>query len=246
MKSLKVTFPEIRQIVAENDKQRFSLIPVSSTRSVSADPSDPSATAPSTSIPADDAATASATPGLVASINGESDADADPSDPTRWLIRANQGHSIKLDAADLLKPIILEDPDSIPDTCVHGTTHKAWQAILQSDGLKPMTRNHVHFAAGLPAGFKTLPDVKKHDDTRENRETKAEPVISGMRSSSTVLVYVDVRRALEAGIKFWRSENGVVLSEGDEKGVVPLRYFERVEDRRKGEVWVVDGKVVKE
>jgi RNA:NAD 2'-phosphotransferase (TPT1/KptA family) len=33
--------------------------------------------------------------------------------------------------------------------CVHGTTEKAWD-IIQKEGLKPMTRNHIHFATGLP------------------------------------------------------------------------------------------------
>jgi len=244
MRSLKVTFPEIRQIVAENDKQRFSLIPASSASSISTDPPANSNAATSMSIPADDAATASASPDLTGPINGESNTDVDPSDATQWLIRANQGHSIKLDAADLLTPISLDQPTNIPEVCVHGTTHKAWQAILQSGGLKPMTRNHVHFAAGLPAGFETL--NKSDASDRQEPEKKAEPVISGMRNSSTVLVYVDVRKALEGEIKFWRSENGVILSEGNEKGIVPLEYFARVEDRRKGEVWVLDGKVVKE
>lgn len=45
-------------------------------------------------------------------------------------------------------------------------------------------------------------------------------VISGMRRDAQLLVYVDVRAALEGegerGMEWWRSENGVVLTEGVE------------------------------
>lgn len=72
------------------------------------------------------------------------------------------------------------------------------------------------------------------------------PVISGMRNTSRVLIYVDLRKALAAGVPFWRSANGVVLTEGDgEKGgVLGLEFFERVEDRKAGRVLVRDGVVV--
>lgn len=100
-----------------------------------------------------------------------------------------------------------------------------------------MRRNHVHFASGLPSGFKALSD--------SDVKVEEQPVISGMRSSSSVLIFIDVRRAMEAGIRFWRSANGVILSEGDEKGVVPVEFFERVEARKGGGgVVMVDGKMV--
>ena len=39
-------------------------------------------------------------------------------------------------------------------------------------------------------------------------------VRSGMRSDAQILIYIDIRRSLEAGMKWWRSENGVLLTEG--------------------------------
>ena len=51
----------------------------------------------------------------------------------------------------------------------------------------------------------------------------------GMRQSSQILIYVDVQKALDAGIKFFLSSNGVVLTEGDERGFLRPEYFARVE-----------------
>jgi len=161
-------------------------------------------------------------------------------DPSNFLIRANQGHSIKVEEEGLLEPITLET--ELPTIVVHGTTHKAWPQILASGGLKKMTRNHVHFASGLPAGFEVL-----EGPTDTTAEAQKEPVISGMRNTSAVLVFIDLKKALEGGLKFWKSANGVILSEGDEKGVVPLAYFARVEERKRGVgILMKDGEVVNE
>lgn len=58
----------------------------------------------------------------------------------------------------------------------------------------------------------------------------------GMRSSSKVLIYIDVQKAIDAGIKFWFSENGVVLTEGDEKGFLSPKFFDKVLDSRGVEI----------
>lgn len=49
-----------------------------------------------------------------------------------------------------------------------------------------------------------------------------------MRGSSQVLIYVDLEKALLAGIKFYLSDNGVVLSKGDETGYLQPKFFKRV------------------
>ena len=43
---------------------------------------------------------------------------------------------------------------------------------------------------------------------------EAGTVISGMRKSSDVMVFVDVARAMAAGVVFYRSANGVILTAG--------------------------------
>lgn len=204
--------------MADNEKQRFSLIPISEAPSASKSTPD--------TIPAD---------GVTAAAN----LDIDESDPSNYLIRANQGHSIKVEEDGLLEPVTLDS--ELPSVVVHGTVHKAWPLIISTGGLKKMTRNHVHFAAGLPAGFQIL------EDAEGVATASNEPVISGMRNTSSILVFIDLRKALEGGLKFWKSANGVILSEGNEKGIVPIEYFMRVEERKKGVgILVKDGEVVKD
>lgn len=154
--------------------------------------------------------------------------DESTTDPSHWLIRANQGHSIKLDSEHLLKPLALPSDDeegggklpdgavAIPPAVIHGTYFAFWPAIVASGGLKPMGRNHVHFSTGLP-------------------EDAAAGVVSGMRRDAEVLVYVDVAASMrDGGIKWWMSDNGVVLTEGGADGLVPLKYFREVSGRTQG------------
>lgn len=154
------------------------------------------------------------------------------------MIRANQGHSIAIESDKLLTKI---DESNVPQTCVHGTSRTAWNLIVASGGLKRMNRQHIHFASGLPAGFRSIPE-QTHGIGAVNQDL---PVISGMRNSSTVLVYVDVARAMASGIKFWLSENGVILTEGNQDGILPLEYFSLVEDRKHGPgVLVKNGQII--
>jgi 2'-phosphotransferase len=92
-----------------------------------------------------------------------------------------------------------------------------------------MGRNHVHFATGLPTGFNRLVETSGEEQVEEPA-----PVISGMRNSSTVLIYVDLKKAIDMGLQFWFSANGVVLCDGGENGLVPVECFESVEDRGDG------------
>ncbi|XP_049388440.1 uncharacterized protein LOC125852800 [Solanum stenotomum] len=120
------------------------------------------------------------------------------------LIRANQGHTVKIvETESLLKPIL--SADEVP-VCVHGTYKKYLESILEH-GLKRMKRLHVHFSCGLP--------------------TDGE-VISGMRRDVNVLIFLDMRKALEDGMKLYISENRVILTEGID-GVVPVKYFQQLE-----------------
>jgi len=94
-----------------------------------------------------------------------------------------------------------------------------------------MGRNHIHFAADVPG------KGKDKDNERGNGEGEGEGevVISGMRRDASVLVWVDVQKAMAVGgLRFWRSENGVVLSEGDGEGKVGLEFVERVVQRNLG------------
>ncbi|KAM0706442.1 hypothetical protein Q7P35_005769 [Cladosporium inversicolor] len=192
-KSMKVTFAEVKEVVAADEKQRYTM-------------------------------------------QSKADADATSDKPADFLIRANQGHSVKMESEGLLKPVTKDD---MPASAVHGTTHSAWGLIVASGGLKPMGRNHVHFASGLPVGFKSV--VEDGESAGD-----AAPVISGMRKTSTILIFLDLAKAMDAGLVFGMSDNGVVLTEGNKDGLVPLEFFQRVEDRTGLGVLVQDGKIVKE
>jgi RNA:NAD 2'-phosphotransferase (TPT1/KptA family) len=124
-------------------------------------------------------------------------------DEAHSRIRASQGHSIELRPDDLLQPVT--DPLQFP-VVVHGTKRKLWPAI-KDQGLCRMSRTHIHFATALP---------------------DADNVISGMRSSSNVLIYLDVAKLLEAGIPLYVSANHVVLSPGLDGYIAP-EYFKRID-----------------
>ncbi|RDA84526.1 hypothetical protein CP532_1510 [Ophiocordyceps camponoti-leonardi (nom. inval.)] len=120
-----------------------------------------------------------------------------PSSST-YLIRANQGHSIKLEgSSSLLTPISLE-ADNVPARVLHGTYFAFWPAIEASGGLRPMGRNHVHCSTGDP--------------------DEDEGVVSGMRRDAELVVEIDVEGSLRDGVGWWISENGVVLTAGDGDG----------------------------
>lgn len=129
----------------------------------------------------------------------------------RWYIRANQGHTIKTVGNEGLMRIT--DPSEHP-IVVHGTYLRCWPDILRT-GLSKMARNHIHMARGEPG---------------------TSGVISGMRTSCQVMIYIDLPAAMRDGIPFWISENGVILSEGISGKIAP-RYFKKV-------VRVSDGSVL--
>jgi len=58
---------------------------------------------------------------------------------------------------------------------IHGTYLRFWDSIKKS-GLSRMKRNHIHFAAGEPG---------------------TDGVISGMRKSAEVYIYIDLPKALK-------------------------------------------------
>ncbi|KAF9266733.1 hypothetical protein L218DRAFT_955842 [Marasmius fiardii PR-910] len=132
-----------------------------------------------------------------------------------WWIKANQGHSLKSVQLELQPVLSFSDIPS--GLAIHGTNKQAWGAISKQ-GLSKMKRNHIHLAQGLTG-----------------------QAISGMRKSATIFIYINVPLALSEGVKFFLSDNGVVLTEGNGKGFLSTRYFEKVEIRENGNVQVLEG-----
>ena len=99
-----------------------------------------------------------------------------------WFIRANQGHSGDV-AAQLVDEKMLTPVSSSKDhpICVHGTDKEAWAKITVSGGLSRMARKHIHMSS-------------QHKGSKE--------MISGMRKRSNVMIYIDIDKAIAAGINF--------------------------------------------
>ncbi|KAI9849476.1 MAG: hypothetical protein M1837_004096 [Sclerophora amabilis] len=271
IRNQKVTLSELRSLVADNDKQRYTLI------------RRPLFTTPTTTTTSSSADSSSAMDDL-------------SNDPSSYLIRASQGHSVQIDSSLLLSPIT-PTTDPFPTVAIHGTTRAAWTKILATGGLSKMRRTHIHFAPGLtppssrqdsssnpppapkvdseilslpsppssssPTRPETLSTTQPTAFTTNQQPpasplpsaTPTEPVISGLRASADILIYVSIARSLDAGLAWWRSDNGVLLTEGDGAGKLGTEFFEKVVAGRKdngkviwkrgeGELPLIDGKGV--
>ncbi|KAL9087331.1 MAG: hypothetical protein Q9159_003677 [Coniocarpon cinnabarinum] len=246
VKSAHVTLEEVKHVVATNEKKRYGLAHIAD---VDPQKSQSSSGQHEDKTELDEISTTNQALSTTEAAVANPDAD-----PSHYLIRANQGHSIKLtDSADLLIPITRE-AGNLPEVVVHGTRHEAWPKILETGGLKPMTRNHVHFATGIPRGLRRSnqlsPDPGMVEPTMTStvaalsvQEPTTPAIISGMRNTSNILIFLDVQKALDKGLLLFQSANGVVLTEGDDNGVVPVDLFERVEEKS-GQVLVERGVVI--
>lgn len=101
----------------------------------------------------------------------------------------------------------LLSPIAVPPPFVIHGTYNAPLAAIRAQGLSRMKRTHIHMAAGFD-------------------------VVSGIRSNCTVAIVVDVRRAMADGIKFFVSDNGVVLTSGNADGFLEPRYFAAILDAK--------------
>eukprot|EP00747_Dinoflagellata_sp_TGD_P101376 gnl/TRDRNA2_/TRDRNA2_168336_c1_seq5.p1 gnl/TRDRNA2_/TRDRNA2_168336_c1~~gnl/TRDRNA2_/TRDRNA2_168336_c1_seq5.p1 ORF type:complete len:171 (+),score=23.49 gnl/TRDRNA2_/TRDRNA2_168336_c1_seq5:77-589(+) len=93
---------------------------------------------------------------------------------------------------------------------VHATSLSSWLTI-RYEGLRPMGREHIHVCAGMPGSSDNIPE------------------------DAQVAIWVDLKRAVQAGIPFYLSANQVILSPGD-NGLVSIEYFEQVKDLGSGQV----------
>ena len=105
-------------------------------------------------------------------------------------VRANQGHSVTVDLG--------LSPQTPPQVLYHGTVDKSLASIL-SEGLKKMSRHHVHLSCD---------------------RTTATAV--GGRRGTPVILEIDAGRMHRDGYVFYKSENNVWLT--DE---VPAEYISR-------------------
>ena len=157
----------------------------------------------------------------------------DSKNPSLWRIRASQGHSIAHISSAAIYQSILASEGTCPDFLVHGTDGRAWEQIQRTGGLKSMKRTHIHFADRLPM------ELPKLDEYFQNKSKgpkwDGDEVISGMRAGATIVIWVDVKKSLRAGVEWWRSANGVFLTRG----------LERERLGKEGKEWVLGMEFVK-
>ena len=110
-----------------------------------------------------------------------------PDDPL--LVRAHQGHT--------MPEIILEYEEKIPPTVLYHGTIAETVAVIMSEGLSRMKRNHVHLS----------------DNT-------ATATIVAQRRGAPVILTVDTKAMVKDGYKFYCSTNNVWLIEH-----VPAKYI---------------------
>lgn len=104
-------------------------------------------------------------------------------------IRANQGHSVSVDLDyEALEPV---------GSLYHGTVAKFLDSI-KADGLKKMSRHHVHLSKDLETAVKVA-----------------------SRRGKPVILTVDAVRMHQDGYRFYRSKNGVWLCDQ-----VPVEYIQ--------------------
>lgn len=147
-------------------------------------------------------------------------------------IRANQGHTMKCIKPELFMTLIDDPSKFVPRNketgkfeCLHGTSQQRLGGNIklikdikkekdekvgeEFTGLSKMSRQHVHFAKGMIG---------------------EDGVKSGMRATSDIYIFCDMVEAMKAGLLFYESSNGVILTEGNKNGIVPSKFL-RVEYR---------------
>ncbi|XP_032454903.1 tRNA 2'-phosphotransferase 1 [Nasonia vitripennis] len=95
--------------------------------------------------------------------------------------------------------------DSVDFDIVHGTYHSCYEKI-RHQGLSRMKRNHIHFAKGLN-------------------------FINGLRRNAELFIFINYPKAKGDGLKFYKSENNVILCPGNSEGFVKTKYFLKVVTR---------------
>ena len=120
-------------------------------------------------------------------------------DENVWLIRANQGHGADSGAFinDELSMTRITEP---VDGTFHGTYIQFKESIART-GLNKGKRKHIHIA-------------------------KTSTAKSGQRNNCTLMVDINMRLAMDDGVVFYESDNGVILTEGiANSGILPAKYL---------------------
>lgn len=230
---MRISLAELKSIVASDEKQRFSLVH----KSLPAESPSPSSQADPTETPSDF---------LIRANQGHSLEVSDAALHTPiTLDKANlPGIVVHGTLRDRWKKIA-ESGGLKPMTRRHvhfatGVPKELARAFQPGDDSPQVSTDNDHGAEPSQSQAPS-PAIASAAATGKNvvalPEKKDAPlVLSGMRNTSTLMMFLDLKKALGGGLEFWLSENGVVLCAGNSSGVVPLEFFEKVVEK--------DGKIL--
>lgn len=119
---------------------------------------------------------------------------------SQLYIRANQGHNKRVGSLINDKQLLKKITKPY-DICFHGT-YKKNIPLIQKTGLKTMNRKHIHLTNSVTAK-------------------------SGIRYNANALVFINMERAIDDGIEFFESDNGVILTEGKD-GCIDPKYISEI------------------
>ena len=122
-----------------------------------------------------------------------------------YYIRSNQGHSYKIGL--LIKYELLFKKIETPlHFCAHGTKKENIDSIIKN-GLQRKNRKHIHFVNQI---------------IRDKQ-------LSGYKKESNVIIIIDMKKCLEAGMFFFQSMNNVILTEGI-NGTIDAYFFIKIKE----------------
>lgn len=158
------------------------------------------------------------------------------------LIRANQGHSFTFieDEKLLNKVKIDNNSDFIQRIIIHGTYLDKWKTIKEC-GLNRMSRSHIHFVSA--ANFKlecTQQDSNICEDISTDKiikEMRNYIYSAGIRRNIEILIFIDMLNCVtNAEYQFYISDNGVILTRGNDQGLIDPSMFLFCIDIKNGEI----------
>ncbi|KAI3800461.1 hypothetical protein L1987_28552 [Smallanthus sonchifolius] len=100
-------------------------------------------------------------------------------------------------------------------------------SLLEENGELLIRANQGHTVT-LVETESLLKPILSAEEFPSNNTLTFESCLVCIRRDANILIFLDIRKALQGGVKLYISDNKVILTEGFD-GVVPVEYFERVE-----------------
>jgi 2'-phosphotransferase len=145
-----------------------------------------------------------------------SEAEADSSDASDFLVRVNPSQATQTTTPSTTAKLttLTTTTEDLPDLLVYETSYANYPLILASGGIK---------RAGGQA-YLQFASIKIQEDGTEIRPS----------SDADVSIYVDLRAVMQSNdeITWSRLENGNVVTEGDAKGALEKKYWGKAVARR--------------